>query len=53
MGESKNECNGFIDNYIESCESLLKAIPYNLYVQILGTQHISNVNALKEYIKNY
>ena len=50
MGESKALCEQFILEYQEQTEELRKELTINICNQILGTQHISNMEAIKKFI---
>lgn len=50
MGETKTACKQFVVSYQQQTQSPRNEIPINIYSQILGTQHRSNMNALYNYI---
>ena len=50
MGETKTVCKQFVALYQQQTDSLRKELPTNIYSQIVGTQHISNMKTLKEFI---
>lgn len=50
MGETKTACKQFIALYHQQTEYLRSELPINIYNQVVGTQHRSNMNALQNFI---
>lgn len=50
MGETKTECKKFVKSYDKITEYLRKNLPTNIYDQVVGTQHRSNMIALQNFI---
>ena len=50
MGETKTTCKQFVTSYQQQTQSLRNEIPISIYNQILGTQHMPNMNALQNFI---
>ena len=50
MGETKDLCERFILEYQEQTEELRNELPSNVCNKILGTQHRSNMEAIKKFI---
>lgn len=51
MGKSKKECKSFVISYHQQTEYLREKIPVNIYYQVVGTQHKSNIKALLDFIQ--
>lgn len=50
MGETKTSCKQFVASYQQQTEYLRNALPINIYNQVVGTQHKSNMKALQNFI---
>ena len=50
MGETKTSCKQFILSYQQQTEYLRKELPTNVYNQVVGTQHRTNMRALQSFI---
>ena len=50
MGETKTACKQFITSYQQLTSYLRNEIPVNIYDQIVGTQHKSNMMLLQNFI---
>ena len=51
-GQSKTDCKQIISTFLDSVEKLRTELPSSICNQILGTQLRSNMNKLKNYVKN-
>ena len=52
MGETKTNCKQFILLYHQHTEYLRNELPINVYNQVVGTQHRSNMQSLQKFISN-
>lgn len=50
MGETKTSCKQFVSSYQQQTENLRNELPISIYNQVLGTQHRTNMLALKNFI---
>ena len=50
MGETKTACKQFVASYQQQTEYLRNELPINIYNQVVGTQHRSNMNALQKFV---
>lgn len=50
MGETKTSCRAFVSKYNQLSENLRNELPINIYNQIIGTPHKSNMFALQNFI---
>ena len=50
MGETKTACKQFVNSYQQQTEYLRNELPINIYNQVVGTQHRSNMNAIQKFI---
>ena len=50
MGETKTACKQFVNSYQQQTEYLRNELPINIYDQVVGTQHRSNMNVLHKFI---
>ena len=50
MGETKTACKQFVNSYQQQTEYLRNELPINIYNQVVGTQHRSNMNVLQKFI---
>lgn len=51
MGETKTACKQLVTSYRQQTEYLRNELPINIYNQVVGTQHRSNMNALQNFIR--
>lgn len=49
-GETKTSCRQFVLSYQQQTEYLRKELPTNVYNQVVGTQHRTNMRALQSFI---
>ena len=50
MGATKTSCKQLLSSYQQQTEQLRNQIPTNVYYQIVGTQHQSNMKALQKFV---
>ena len=50
MGETKTACKQFVALYQQQTEYLRNELPINIYSQIVGTQHRTNMRVLQNFI---
>lgn len=51
MVETKTSCKQFLASYQSLTENFRRELPSNICAQVLGTQHRTNMTALREFIK--
>lgn len=52
MGETKTVCKQFVASYQQQTEYLRNELPINIYNQVVGTQHRTNMRLLQNFISN-
>ena len=50
MGETKTSCKQFLTSYQSLTENFRRESPSNICAQVPGTQHRTNMTALREFI---